>query len=58
MSAPVMIVDGDSLTHRAYHGLPKSIRHNAVAVALTETVTAPIPHRGERSGAWPAWPRG
>ena len=30
MSAPVMIVDGDSLTHRAYHGLPKSIRHNAV----------------------------
>ena len=25
-----MIVDGDSLAHRAYHGLPKSIRHNAV----------------------------
>lgn len=25
-----MIVDGDSLAHRAYHGLPKSIKHNAV----------------------------
>jgi DNA polymerase-1 len=25
-----MIIDGDSLAHRAYHGLPKSIRHNAV----------------------------
>lgn len=30
MSAPVMIVDGDSLAHRAYHALPKSIRLNAV----------------------------
>ncbi|MEX2211768.1 MAG: 5'-3' exonuclease [Gaiellaceae bacterium] len=30
MSPPLMAVDGDSLAHRAYHGLPKSIRLNAV----------------------------
>ena len=30
MSAPIMIVDGDSLAHRAYHALPKSIKWNAV----------------------------
>ena len=30
MSAPLMIVDGDSLAHRAYHALPKSIKWNAV----------------------------
>ncbi len=27
---PLLAVDGDSLAHRAYHGLPKSIRLNAV----------------------------
>jgi 5'-3' exonuclease len=27
---PLLIVDGDSLAHRAYHGLPKSIKLNAV----------------------------
>ena len=26
ISAPLLIVDGDSFAHRAYHGLPKSIR--------------------------------
>jgi DNA polymerase-1 len=26
MSAPLLVVDGDSLAHRAYHALPKSIR--------------------------------
>jgi 5'-3' exonuclease len=30
LSRPLLIVDGDSLAHRAYHGLPKSIRFNAV----------------------------
>jgi DNA polymerase I len=30
VSAPLLAVDGDSLAHRAYHGLPKSIRLNAV----------------------------
>ncbi|MFL5972873.1 MAG: DNA polymerase I, partial [Gaiellaceae bacterium] len=30
MSRPLLVVDGDSLAHRAYHGLPKSIRFNAV----------------------------
>jgi DNA polymerase-1 len=29
-AAPLLVVDGDSLAHRAYHALPKSIRHNAV----------------------------
>ena len=29
-TAPLLAVDGDSLAHRAYHGLPKSIRLNAV----------------------------
>jgi len=27
---PLLVVDGDSLAHRAYHGLPKSIKLNAV----------------------------
>jgi DNA polymerase-1 len=27
---PLLVVDGDSFAHRAYHGLPKSIRLNAV----------------------------
>ena len=31
---PLLVVDGDSLAHRAYHGLPKSIKLNAV-VGLT-----------------------
>src|SRR5208337_1496673 len=26
MSRPLLVVDGDSFAHRAYHGLPKSIR--------------------------------
>jgi len=30
VSAPLLAVDGDSLAHRAYHALPKSIRFNAV----------------------------
>jgi DNA polymerase I len=30
VSRPLLVVDGDSLAHRAYHGLPKSIRFNAV----------------------------
>jgi DNA polymerase I len=29
-AAPLLAVDGDSLAHRAYHGLPRSIRLNAV----------------------------
>ena len=29
-AAPLLAVDGDSLAHRAYHGLPKTIRLNAV----------------------------
>jgi DNA polymerase I len=27
---PLLVVDGDSLAHRAYHAMPKSIRHNGV----------------------------
>ena len=30
MSGTLLAVDGDSLAHRAYHGLPKSVRLNAV----------------------------
>jgi DNA polymerase-1 len=30
VTGPMMIIDGDSLAHRAYHALPKSIRFNAV----------------------------
>lgn len=26
MTRPLLVVDGDSLAHRAYHGLPKQIR--------------------------------
>src|SRR4051794_39746630 len=26
MTRPLLVVDGDSFAHRAYHGLPKSIR--------------------------------
>ena len=26
MSAPLLVIDGDSFTHRAYHALPKSMR--------------------------------
>ncbi len=28
MSRPLLVVDGDSFAHRAYHGLPKSIRRH------------------------------
>jgi DNA polymerase I len=28
MSRPLLVVDGDSFAHRAYHGLPKSIRRS------------------------------
>jgi DNA polymerase I len=34
---PLLVVDGDSLAHRAYHGLPKSIKLNAV-VGFTNMV--------------------
>ena len=27
---PLLVVDGDSLAHRAYHAMPKSIRLNGV----------------------------
>jgi DNA polymerase-1 len=30
VTTPLLAVDGDSLAHRAYHALPKSIRKNAV----------------------------
>jgi DNA polymerase I len=30
MSRPLLVVDGDSLAHRAYHALPKSIKSNAI----------------------------
>jgi DNA polymerase I len=30
VSAPLLVLDGDSLAHRAYHALPKSINNNAV----------------------------
>jgi DNA polymerase-1 len=30
LKGPLLVVDGDSLAHRAYHGLPKSIKLNAV----------------------------
>jgi DNA polymerase I len=30
VSAPLLVLDGDSLAHRAYHALPKSIKNNAV----------------------------
>jgi DNA polymerase I len=30
VSKPLLVVDGDSLAHRAYHGLPKKIKHNAI----------------------------
>ena len=26
MKRPLLVIDGDSLAHRAYHALPKSIR--------------------------------
>ena len=30
MTRPLLVIDGDSLAHRAYHALPKSINKNAV----------------------------
>jgi DNA polymerase-1 len=30
VSAPLLVLDGDSLAHRAYHALPKTINNNAV----------------------------
>jgi DNA polymerase-1 len=30
LSKPLLVIDGDSLAHRAYHALPKSINKNAV----------------------------
>ena len=30
MSGLLLAIDGDSLAHRAYHALPKSIRLNAL----------------------------
>jgi DNA polymerase-1 len=26
VNRPLLVIDGDSFAHRAYHGLPKSIR--------------------------------
>ncbi len=37
MPKPLLIVDGDSLAHRAYHALPKKINNNAV-VGFTNMV--------------------
>jgi DNA polymerase-1 len=34
---PLLVVDGDSLAHRAYHSIPKSVNHNAV-VGFTNMV--------------------
>jgi DNA polymerase-1 len=28
MNKPLLVIDGDSFAHRAFHGLPKSIRRN------------------------------
>lgn len=33
VSAPLLVIDGDSFAHRAYHGLPKSIRMKNGAAA-------------------------
>jgi DNA polymerase-1 len=30
VSAPLLVLDGDSLAHRAYHALPKKIKNNAL----------------------------
>jgi DNA polymerase I len=30
VTRPLLVVDGDSFAHRAYHALPKSIRYNAI----------------------------
>jgi DNA polymerase-1 len=30
LKRPLLVIDGDSLAHRAYHALPKSIKRNAV----------------------------
>ena len=38
MSPPLLVIDGDSLAHRAYHALPKSINKNAV-VGFTNMLT-------------------
>ena len=38
MSRPLLVIDGDSLAHRAYHALPKSINKNAV-VGFTNMLT-------------------
>ena len=37
-TAPLLVVDGDSFAHRAYHALPKQIRLNAV-VGFTNMLT-------------------
>ncbi|HEX2496267.1 MAG TPA: hypothetical protein VHK46_05480, partial [Gaiellaceae bacterium] len=38
-SRPLLVLDGDSLAHRAYHALPKSINQNAV-VGFTNFLVA------------------
>jgi len=38
VTRPLLVVDGDSFAHRAYHGLPKSINRNAV-VGFTNMIT-------------------
>ena len=42
MNRPLLVVDGDSLAHRAYHGLPKSVNLNAV-VGFTKCMAATRP---------------
>lgn len=37
MKRPLLVVDGDSLAHRAYHSMPKTVKHNAV-VGFTNMV--------------------
>ena len=41
MTRPLLVVDGDSFAHRAYHALPKSINRNAV-VGFTNMIIAAV----------------
>jgi DNA polymerase-1 len=38
LTRPLLVVDGDSFAHRAYHALPKQIRYNAI-VGFTNMLT-------------------
>src|SRR4029079_14668221 len=37
-TSTLLAIDGDSFAHRAYHSMPKSIRHNAI-VGFTNMLT-------------------